>query len=205
LSPRLSAYLRAGGKLWLDGRMNVAATTPDPNLAGADLTYPKTEMGPGDWAWDFLKLHSSKINNDKGTNNANLFHGARWMAGVPAIYDTMSVDLDKLNIFQRTAGGFSHSDAVFDPIFAESEPDFRGDIDTLYAYGAAGPEFQGKTSQYDKKLCALRWHDPDPDREHGRLQWFGFAMYFMHTDQAERTFKASLDWLRQEVPPATTP
>ena len=84
-------------------------------------------------------------------------------------------------------------------------PDFRGDIDTLYAYGAAGPEFQGKTSQYDKKLCALRWHDPDPDREHGRLQWFGFAMYFMHTDQAERTFKASLDWLRQEVPPATTP
>src|SRR5262245_36586735 len=66
LSPRLSAYLRARGKLWLDKRMNVAATTPNPNLAEADLTYPKTELGPGDWAWDFLKLHSSKINNDKG-------------------------------------------------------------------------------------------------------------------------------------------
>jgi len=203
LSPRLSAYLRAGGKLWLDGRMNVAATTPDPNGQGADLTYPKTELGPGDWAWDFLKLHSTKINNDKGTNNANLFHGARQLrlpSGefMPAIYDTMSVDLTKLSIFQQTYGGFSHCDAVFDPIFAESEPDFQGDIDTLYAYGAAGPEFQGKTSQYLNKLCALRWHDPDPDREHGRLQWFGFAMYFMHQDQARNTFKASLDWLREE-------
>jgi len=208
LSPRLSAYLRAGGKLWLDGRMNVAATTPDPNLAGADLTYPKTELGPGDWAWDFLKLHSSKINNDKGSNNANLFHAARWFPNanlpggyMPAIYDTMSVDVSKLPLLRQALGGFSHSDAVFDPNFAESEPDFKGDIDTLYASGAAGPEYQGKTSQYDKKLCALRWHDPDPDREHGRLQWFGFALYFMHTDQAEKTFKQSLDWLREEQVP----
>ena len=212
LSPRLSAYLRAGGKLWLDGRMNVAATTPDPNRAGADLTYPKTELGPGDWAWDFLKLHSSKINNDKGTNPAHLFHAARWFPNansptgyMPAIYDTMSVDLTKLSTYNASYGGSSHADAVFDPNFAESEPDFRGDSDTLYAYGAAGPEFQGKTSQYDKKLCALRWHDPDPDREHGRLQWFGFALYFMHQDQARQTFKASLDWLREEQVPGTTP
>jgi len=210
LSPRLSAYLRAGGKLWLGGRMTVAATTPSPNLSGADLTYPKTELGPGDWAWDFLKLHSSKINNDKGTNVAHLFHAARWFPNVnsptgfmPAIYDTMSVDVTKLPILRVALGGFSHSDAVFDPNFAESEPDFRGDIDTLYAYGSAGPEVQGKTSQFDKKLCAQRWHDPDPDREHGRLQWFGFAMYFMHDDQARQTFKASLDWLREEQPPST--
>ena len=207
LSPRLSAYLRAGGKLWLGGRMTVAATTPDPNLIGADLTYPKTELGPGDWAWDFLKLHSSNIRNDKGTDGKNLLHSVRWFqlqtgAFMPAIYDTMTVDISKLPLLRQALGGYSHCDAVFDPNFAESEPDFRGDIDTLYAYGSAGPEVQGKTSQYDKKLVALRWHDPDPDREHGRLQWFGFALYFMHTDQARQTFKKSLDWLREEQPPS---
>ena len=56
LSYRLSTYLRAGGKLWLGGRMTVGATTPAPNLVSADLSYPKTDLGPGDWAWDFLKL-----------------------------------------------------------------------------------------------------------------------------------------------------
>jgi len=206
MSPLLATYLQAGGKLWLGGRMTVAATTGNYPGTGADLAYPKTELDAGDWAWDFLKLHSSKINNDKGTNNASLFHAARWfpraMGGhMPAIYDTMSVDLDKLNMFQKSYGGFSHADAVFDPNFAESEPDFRGDIDTLYAYGATGPEVQGKTSQYQNKLCALRWHDPDPDRAHGRIQWFGFAIYFMHEAQAEQTFKQSLDWFREEMPP----
>jgi hypothetical protein len=197
LSPRLSTYLRAGGKLWLDGRMTVAATTPDPNLAGADLTYPKTELGPGDWAWDFLKLHTSKVNNDKGSNSVNLLHSVWPFPGVPAVYDSMVVDLTKLSLFQQSAGGFSHADAVFDPIRAESEPDFRGDIDSLYAYGAAGTEFQGKSSQYHGKLCALRWHDPDPAPEHGRVQWFGFSLYFMKLDQAQQTFKQSLDWLRE--------
>jgi len=100
-------------------------------------------------------------------------------------------------LLRRSLGGFSHADAVFDPNYAESEPDFAGDIDTLYAYGAAGPEVQGKTSQYDKKLCALRWHDPDVAPLHGRVQWFGFSLYFMKQDQARKTFKQSLDWLRE--------
>jgi len=197
LSSLLSAYLRGGGKLWLDGRMTIGATTADPNLFGADLTYPKTELGPGDWAYDFLKLHSSKISNDKGTSNRNLLHSVWPFPGLPAVYDSMTVDLNKLNIFGRTTGGFSHADAVFDPLYAESEPDFHGDIDSIYAYGAAGPEFQSTTSQYHGKLCAIRWHDPDPAPLHGRVQWFGFSMYFMQQDQARKTFKQSLDWLRQ--------
>jgi hypothetical protein len=197
-SSLLAKYLKAGGKLWLDGRMTVGATTA--GYGGADLSYPKTELGPGDFAWDFLKLHSSKINNDKGNNSSNFFHAARSFPGMPAVYDTMSVDPGKLRIFQQSIGGFYYADAVFDPNYAESEPDFKGDIDTLYAYGAAGPEVLGKTSQYHNKLCAIRWHDPDPDREHGRIQWFGFSLYFMHQDQARQTFKASLDWLRQESP-----
>jgi len=113
------------------------------------------------------------------------------------IYDTMSVDVAKLPLLQQALGGFSHCDAVFDPNYAESEPDFQGDIDTLYAYGAAGPEVQGKTSFYDRKLCALRWHDSDPKPIHGRVQWFGFELYYFHADQAQKTFNQSLDWFRE--------
>jgi|GEM_PF-381584 len=198
LSPTLTAYLRAGGKLWLDGRMNVAATTPSPNLYGADLAYPKTELGPGDWAWDFLKLHSTKTNNDKGVSNKNLLHSVWPFPGVPAVYDSMTVEISKLPLLRQSLGGFSHADAVFDPNFAESEPDFKGDIDSLYSYGAAGDEVQGTASQYHGKLCALRWHDPDVAALHGRVQWFGFSLYYMKQDQARKTFQQSLDWLRQD-------
>jgi flagellar hook capping protein FlgD len=196
LGPNLAAYLRAGGKLWLDGLGTVAATTPDANLQGADLTYPKS-LKPGDWAYDYLKLHSTKINNDKGVSSNNLLHSVWPFPGVPAVYDSMVVDLNKLSIFQQSNGGFANADAVFDPIYAESEPDFRGDIDSLYAYGAAGPEFDSHSSTYQGKLSALRWHDPDPEPEHGRVQWFGFSLYFMNNDQARETFRQSLDWLRQ--------
>jgi hypothetical protein len=89
-------------------------------------------------------------------------------------------------------------DAVIEPIYAETEPDFRGNIDSLYVYGAAGNEFQGQNSGYHHKLCGLRWSDPDPDREQGRIQWFGFPMYYAQKSQAEQVFKKSLDWFREE-------
>ena len=197
LSTRLAAYLRAGGRLWLEGSMTVGGTIPDANEVGADLTYPITGLGPGYFAWDYLKLHSTKINDDKGTNNANLLHSVWPFPGVSAIYDSMVVDVSKLPLLRQSLGGFSHADAVFDPLLAESEPGFEGDIDTLYAYGAAGPEVQGKSSVYHGKLCALRWHDTSLNPVHGRIQWFGFSMYFMQTEQARKTFRESLDWLRQ--------
>ena len=201
LSPRLSAYLGAGGKLWLGGRMTVGATTPAANEVGADLQYPKTTFKRGNWAWDFLKLHSTKIMNDKGTDDRNLMHSVRPFPGVAAVYDSMVVDPAKLGLYQQPLVGFAYSDAVFDPIYAEAEEGFRGDIDSLYAYGTSGVEVLGKTSPYQGRLCALRWHDPDPDRQHGRIQWFGFALYFMKNEQAARTFKKSIDWFREESPP----
>jgi hypothetical protein len=200
LSPRLSAYLGAGGKLWLGGRMTVGATIAAPNASEADLDYPKTELGPGDWAWDFLKLHSTRIMNDKGGSNRNRMHSVWPFPGVAAVYDSMVVDPAKLTLLQQASGGFAYADAVFDPIYAEAEEGFRGDIDSLYAYGASGVEVLGTTSSYEGRLCALRWHDPDPAREHGRIQWFGFALYFMRNDQAARTFKKSVDWFREEIP-----
>ncbi|HET9234849.1 MAG TPA: T9SS type A sorting domain-containing protein, partial [Candidatus Eisenbacteria bacterium] len=168
---------------------------------GADLTYPKTDLGPGDFAWDYLKLHSTRINNDKGMQEQNLLHSVWPFPGTPAIYDSMVVDVQKLGILQRPDGGYSHADAVFDPIFAESEPDFDGDIDTLYAYGAAGPEVQGRGSVYHGKLCGLRWHSTKVNPVHGRIQWFGFSMYYMQTEHARNTFRQSMDWLRQDDGP----
>ena len=201
IKPALIAYLRAGGRLWLSGRMTVGATTADANLVGADLTYPKTELGPGDFAWDYLKLHSTRINNDKGMQQQHLLHSVWPFPGTPAIYDSMVVDVQKLSVFQQFAGGYAHADAVFDPIFAESEPGFEGDIDTLYSYGAAGPEVQGHGSVYHGKLCGLRWHSNEVNPLHGRVQWFGFSMYYMQTEQARNTFRQSMDWLRQDDGP----
>jgi hypothetical protein len=199
--PLLASYLRAGGKLWIIGSATVSAVTPAGADSMADLVYPIRTLHPGNWAWDFLKLHSSMINNDKGLIREHLMHGVHPISGVPAYYDSMVVDLTKLNAYQQIYGGFTHADAVFDPIYDEREPGFRGDIDSLYAYGAAGPEFQNQPSIYQDKLCGLRWHDPDPLRQHGRVQWFGFELYYFQRSQAVQVFKQSLDWLREETPP----
>jgi len=181
--------------------MTVAATRGDGNGLGADLTYPITDLGPGDFAWDYLKLRSTRINNGKGVNAWDLLHSVWPFPGVPAVYDSMVVDVTKLPLLQHLYDGISHSDAVFDPIDAESDPEFEGDIDTLYAYGAAGPEVQGHGSVYHGKLCALRWHSTEVNPIHGRIQWFGFPMYYMNTEQARKTFRESLDWLRQNDGP----
>ena len=71
----LQQYLAAGGKLWLLGRLNLGATIPDVAILRGDLNYPK-ELEPGDFAWDFLKLHTTKVNNDKGIDTRNNLYGA---------------------------------------------------------------------------------------------------------------------------------
>jgi hypothetical protein len=90
----------------------------------------------------------------------------------------------------------THCDVIKDPIFAESEPGFRGDIDSLYVYRAYGNEIEGRSTSYHNRLNALRWHDPDPQPLHGRIQWFGFPLYFMKNAEAQETFNRSLDWFR---------
>jgi hypothetical protein len=162
----LAAYLKGGGQLWLGGRMTVAATDLDATGLRAYLVYPKEELGPGNFAWDFLKLHSTKINNDKGfaADGKNNIVGVKPFPGKPAIYDAMQVDPSKLNPFAQNRG-VSHADAVFDPILAQGEPGFRGIVDSVYIYCANGPENLGQGSVYHERLVALRWHDPDPDRE----------------------------------------
>ena len=41
-------------------------------------------------------------------------------------------------------------------------------------------------------------HDPDPDREQGRVMWFGSPLYFFRNAQAQETFNRAIDWFRDE-------
>ena len=201
LRPVLSSYLGAGGELWLSGRMTIAATTPDPSGRLGDLAYPKLEFVPGDFAYDFLKLHTNLINNDKGVSSDGRHNmsEAQPFPGRTEIYPLMQEDQLKQNPVAR-GRGIPYVDAVFDPLFAHSEPDFRGTIDSLYVYGATGNVLLGKSSLYHQKLTGIRWHDPDPARDQGRIQWFGFPMYFLMDAQAQETLNRSLDWFREEGP-----
>jgi len=196
----LQQYLAAGGKLWLLGRLNLGATVPDAAMLRGDLVYPK-ELAPGDFAWDFLKLHTTKVNDDKGTDTRNNLYKVRPFPGRPAVYDSMAVDPVKQN--EGLSGlGIPFADAVFDPILDHQEPGFAGVLDSLYVYAATGNEIQGKNSAYHNRLVAVRWHDPDPARAQGRIQWFGFPMYYFNDAEAQETLNRSLDWFREETPPA---
>lgn len=196
----LQLYLAAGGELWLDGRMNIGATVPDVTGLRGDLNYPK-ELAPGDFAWDFLKLHTTKINNDKGAVQRNNLLVVHPFPGNAEIYPEMTVDSAKQS--PALAGlGIPFVDAVFDPILVDSEPGFAGTLDSLYAYGATGNEIQGNSSVYQNRLVAVRWHDQDPGRKQGRIQWFGFPLYYFNDAEAQETLNRSLDWFREETPPA---
>ncbi len=194
--PLLGQYLRAGGKLWVGGQMTVVAMTPGSATA-ANFTYPK-EMEPGTFAWDFLKLYTGRINNAKGgttpgsSTDDNMI-GVDPFPGRPEIYPAMEQDPAKINPF---AGSIPFGDAIFDPIFGQDVATFTGQLDSLYVYKAV------KINRtYNNKLNALRWHDPDPDREQGRVQWFGFPLYYMKKEQAQETFNRSIDWFREEPTP----
>jgi hypothetical protein len=59
---------------------------------------------------------------------------------------------------------------------------------------------EGRASAFHNRLNALRWHDPDPEALHGRVQWFGFDLYYMKDAEAQETFNRSLNWFREEAP-----
>jgi hypothetical protein len=177
---------------------------PSPNGMQADLTYPIHEdrLGSGTFAWDFVKLRTTRINNPKGGSDPKDFlWGVAPYPGGPAVYDSMIIDPEKFGTLFIPA--VPYCDAIIETIVGEDDPGFRGDIDSLYAYRAYGNEALGSTSSYHGKLNALRWHDPDPDRLHGRIQWFGFPLYYMENSQAQETFNRSLDWFREEDNTAT--
>jgi hypothetical protein len=199
---RLGGYLRAGGMLWLDGRMTVAATTPNESMTGGDFIYPKEDLGPMDFAWEFLKLRSTKINNDKGLQTRNLFNTAMRVDGHPHHFQSMTIDLDKLNLAQQSFGGFSHVDAVFNPILVGSEDELGGRLDVLYSYGAAGTILDGVASSYHNRPCAIRFEPTKSWAGSGRVLWFGFSLYYIDAAEAQDTFDKALDWFfGKEIPP----
>jgi hypothetical protein len=193
LNRKLGPYLLAGGQLWVDGVLTVPAMLYSPAMLNADLVYPKDVTAqPNSFAYHFMKLASGRISNDKGANVNNNLVGVKPFPGRAEIYPQMDQDPSKVNPFKDSV---SHCDAIFDPIYLQ-DAGLAGVLDSLYVYQA-----KSATSSYQNKLNAVRWHDPDPAREHGRTQWFGFPLYYMKKDQAQETVNRAVDWFRQEVRP----
>jgi hypothetical protein len=113
------------------------------------------------------------------------------------IFEDMEADPDKFHPLAWLRAGITHCDAIIDPMYAADSGVF-GLTDSLYAYRAAGPDRKNRYSEFEDRLCAIRWHDPDPARTQGRTMWFGFPLYFMKTDQAQDTFNRAIDWFREE-------
>ncbi len=139
-----------------------------------------------------MKLASTRIMNAKGVPVGDNLVGVRPFPGRAEIYPQMDQDPSKVS---PSEASISHGDAIFDPIDMAAAG-LAGVLDSLYVYQAKSP-----TSSYQDKLNAVRWHDPDPAREHGRTQWFGFPLYYMKKDQAQVTFNRAIDWFREEVRP----
>jgi len=193
----LPFYLIGGGKLWLGGRASVGAATPDESGLRSDLNYPKA-LEPGAFTWDYLKLHTPRVDNDRGMNPDNNLLVLHPYPGQAVIYNEMRVDTLKQS--PGLVGlGIAYADAAKDSIFVLPDPGIRGQVDLLYTYGATRTELEGKGSPYHGRLTALRWHDPDPAPIQGPIQWFGFPLYYFQDSQAQETFNRSLDWFKNET------
>ncbi len=193
----LGAYLSAGGKVWIGGAMTVPPMMPAGGNGKADLTYPKNVNDePNSFAFQFMKLASDRIMNGRGTVPNDNMIGVKPFPGEPVIYPQMDMDPLKISPYK---GSISHQEAVFEAIYTY-DAGYTGVIDSLFAYQA-----KKSSSTYNNKLNAVRWHDPDLARPHGRTQWFGFQLYFMKKDQAQETFNRAIDWFREEQPPTANP
>ncbi len=192
----LGSYLSAGGTAWITGTMTVGAMLID--AAGtADLNYPKA-IDPATFPAQFLKLYTSKINNDKGTDPKNNLLGVKPFPGKAVVYPAMEADSTKINPFK---GGISHCDAIFDPMFVAGVAGFRGVLDSLYVSDTYANVVLKRGTVYQARLDAVRYHDPDPARTQGRTQWFGFPMYYFKQAGAQEVFNRSIDWFREEPLP----
>jgi len=196
----LPFYLIGGGQLWLGGRSSVGAATPDVTGIRGDLNYPK-ELQPGTFTWDFLKLHTPRVDNDRGMSTDNNLLVVHPSPGPAVIYNEMHVDTLKQSPGLKGLGT-AFADAVKDSIFVLADPGIRGDLELLYTYGATTTEIKGKASLYHGRITALRWHDPDPAPQQGPVQWFGFPLYYFRDEEAQETLNRSLDWFREVESPA---
>ena len=200
----LGAYLGAGGKLWISGTFTMAAMLPTVT-GGGDFNYdPPKDIAPGTFPYEFLKIYSDEIRNDKNATNKihGLYRVDPWEGG-PQPFPTMELDWQKMNPSLRERFGVGGCDVVFGGIFEGTNPNFSGQIDSLYTFRTFGKNFATprRSSPFEGKLAGTRWFDLDPNRDQGRVMWFGFPMYYFKDDQAQETFNKAVDWFREETPP----
>jgi len=204
-SKHLGAYLGAGGKLWISGQYTVGAMVP--NVTGSsNLVYP-VEIPTDSFPYEFMKIYAHEVRNDKNNDNkVNGMIGVRPFPNRPEALPAMDVDVLKQSPVLRNDYGVGACDVVFDPLFANSNSQFKGQIDSLYVFKTIGPtKTPPRSSSFEGKLVGIRWHDKDVARRHGRTMWFGFPMYYFKDAQAQVAFNGIVDWFREESPGAPAP
>lgn len=198
MTPNMAMYLRGGGTLWIDGYLGVAAMDLHP-AGRSDLSYPKI-LAPGDFAWDLLKMRTDNVTLSTGPRDRDRMWSALPWSGEDPVYPPLTISPEKVNRVQFALGGI-HLVEVFPEDLTTRDEAFRGQLERVYGYGAAGPILFEQSSPFHQRLAGYRWHDPDPARTQGRIQYFGFPMYYFETTQAQETFNRSIDWFREEWEP----
>jgi len=185
----------AGGNLWVLGEETVAALDPTSSWVG-NFAYPKDFLEDS-FACSLLHLCATSINNDKfADSERNGMIGVTPTAIGRAPFPALTVDPETLSPFLRDrGGGVGGVDVLFGDLF----PAETGVTAPLYVFRAAGSaQDPPLASDYDGKICAIRWHDPDPGSARGRTIWFGFPMYSFENEGAQAAFNQVIDWFLEE-------
>lgn len=185
----LSTYLRAGGKVWVTGELTAAAM--DPTITGqGNFAYPKA-FTPGSFGHDFIKFGATGIANDKNTDNETNGLVAAVPITTPSTLPRLNLDLEKRQPLLRDQG-IGNYDALPSDLGIRGL-ESAGVLETLYQAEVKQPE----ASEFQDLVIATRWHDPDDKPAHGRVAWFGFPLYYMENEAAQKTFNRMIDWFNE--------
>lgn len=219
LTEDLRTWLGFGGKLWVVGTRTLTAMTRaefdcndprsmfyranDPTTPAGEHTMP-LRFEAGHLAQDIFKLATDQAENAGTDNGKDTLVGVRPHDPANPEFGPMNVDSTRFTRVYWESQALAGCDAIFDPVFTSRIEGYRGVVDSLYRYvdAASVRPINGVVSgsRFRDRLCATRWHDPDPAREHGRVMWFGFPLYYMHDAEAVPVIRKALEWLDDEIP-----
>jgi hypothetical protein len=195
----IGAYLGAGGKMWITGEQTSAAMFITSTGVG-DFRYPHSFQA-GDFGFEFFKLYTDSMRNRKYQNSETEgMYGVRPFPGVPEVFPGMDIDRLKVSPQARDKVGIGGADIVYEPIFEADNERHTGIIDSVYVFEAFGPHLEPipKGANDHRKLCAIRWHDPNPDRRQGRVMWWGVPVPWFKDSEFQTVFNMAIDWFREE-------
>jgi hypothetical protein len=185
----LPRYLSAGGQLWVFGTHVAGAT-----VETSPFVYPKTiaELGPGNFAHDFLHLRTSKIDVSRITS------GAPWdaMVGATACPGSTGAGAGypRLRVDPEANAGSIDAFGNVEAVLAPFDPSAPAGLDTLYCYDAYGPSTGIRNSRFQGKPCAFRYASRAAVPEQGKVAYFGFPLEHFHVQEVKALAAKLFAW-----------